>query len=276
MNLANKQKYLIFYLFISVVLAISAYQSPLDIEAEAGTLSLLPIYMSAAKVPTSTGSIHQITSSNSTFNIQPHYLDNASILPNPFVIERNWTGSIATFPAIMDAFRSQIRTSMNEATTAALDEVGRNSTAISSTLRPESGFIVYIVVIVDNNDKIHQVIVDAGNGNVLADILLPTTDVTRMRSGPIFGQPAGPLGPNARGGYPMPPLPPPIPNTGGSYAMPPLPPPIPNTGGSYAMPPLPPPIPNTGGSYAMPHLSANASPIPDSTAQPTQPQFPLR
>jgi hypothetical protein len=133
---------------------------------------------------------------------------------------------------------------MNEATTAALDEVGGNSTAISSTLRPESGFIVYIVVVVDNNDMIHQVIVDAGNGNVLAEILLPTIGVTSMRSGPILGQPAGPFGPNARGGYPMPPLPPPIPNTGGSYAMPPL--------------------------------SAHASPIPGSTAQPTQPQLPLR
>jgi hypothetical protein len=261
MNLVSIRKYLVPYLSVSIVLAISAHQTLLGTGAEADTVNLLPTYMSEAKTPTSIESIHQFASSNSTFNIQPQSLNNASTLPNAFVLERNWTGSIATFPAIMEALRSQIRTSMNEATTAALDEVGGNSTAISSILRPESGFIVYVVGVVDNNDKIHQVVVDAGNGSVLADILLPTVDVTRMRSGPIPGQPADPLGP--------------IP--GGSYAMPPLPPPIPNIGGSYAMPPLSPPIPNIGGSYAMPPLSTQANPTAGSMAQqPIQPQFPLR
>ena len=250
MNLVSMQKYLVLYLSVSIVLAISAHQTVLGAWGEADTVNLLPTYMSEAKTPTSIESIHQLASSNSTFNIQPQSVNNASILPNAFVMERNWTGSVATFPAIMEAFRSQIRTSMNEATTAALDEVGDNSTAISSILRPESGFIVYVVEVVDNNDRIHRVVVDAGNGSVLADIILSTVDVTRMRSGPIPAQPANPLGS--------------IP--GGSYAMPPLPPPIPNIGGSYAMPPLSPPIPNIGGSYAMPPLSTQTNPTAGSMA----------
>jgi hypothetical protein len=261
MNLVSIQKYLVLYLSVSVVLAISAHQAVLGALGEADTVNLLPTYMSEAKTPTSIESIHQLASSNPTFNIQPQSLNNASISPNAFVMERNWTGSVATFPAIMEAFRSQIRTSMNEATTVALDEVGDNSTAISSILRPESGFIVYVVGVVDINDRIHQVVVDAGNGSVLADMILSTVDVTRMRSGPIPAQPANPLGS--------------IP--GGSYAIPPLPPTIPNIVGSYAMPPLPPPIPNIGGSYAMPPLSTQTNPTAGSMAQqPIQPQFPLR
>ena len=151
MNLVSIQKYLVLYLSVSIVLAISAHQTVLGAWGEADTVNLLPTYMSESKTPTSIESIHQLASSNSTFNIQPQSLNNTSILPNAFVMERNWTGSVATFPAIMEAFRSQIRTSMNEATTAALDEVGENSTAISSILRPESGFIVYVVGVVDNN-----------------------------------------------------------------------------------------------------------------------------
>ena len=127
----------------------------------------------------------------------------------------------------------------------ALEAVGRNPTAISSNLQPERGFLVYIVRVVDTQNQIHSVVVDAGNGEVLSSTLVPTLDFTKMRSGPI---PAGP-------GVVMPPLAPPVPNTGPGVVMPPLAPPVPNTGPGVVMPPLAPPVPNTGPGVVMPPLS---------------------
>jgi uncharacterized membrane protein YkoI len=275
MKLAIMHRYLIFSLSVFIVLGISTDKTPTNAGAESGPANLPSDYISSMMTPMSIQSIPQTASSNSTLRTQAYSLNNASVVPNAFVIERNWTGSIPTFTAVMEAFKSQIKISMNEATTTALDEVGKNSTAISSTLQPESGFLVYIVRVVDNNNQIRHVVVDAGNGNVLADILLPNIDVAKMSSGPVPGQPAGPLGPITGRGYAMPALPPPIPNSGGGYAMPALPPPIPNSGGGYAMPALPPPIPNSGGGYAMPPLSIPASP-PAGTAQPMQPPSPIQ
>jgi uncharacterized membrane protein YkoI len=260
MKLANMHRYLIFSLAVFIVLGISTDRAPTNTGADSGAVNLLSNYTPSMMTPISIQSIYHTASSDSAFNTQAHSLNNASTVPDTFVIERNWTGSIPTFTAVMEAFKSQIKISMNEATTIALDEVGKNSTAISSTLQPDSGFLVYIVRVVDNNNQIRQVVVDAGNGNVLADILLPIIDSAKMRGGPIPGQPAGPPGPL----------------TGREYAMPPLPPPNPNSGGGYGMPPLPPPIPNSGGGYAMPPLSVPANPPAGGMAQTTQLPSPIR
>jgi hypothetical protein len=100
--------------------------------------------------------------------------------------------------------------------------------------------LVYIVQVVDVNNQIHSIVVDAGDGRVLASILLPTADAIQMSSGPMPSVPSRPVGPNSGGGYSIPPLPPPIPNSG--YAVPPLPiQPNPNSGG--LMQPIQPPLP---------------------------------
>jgi hypothetical protein len=48
--------------------------------------------------------------------------------------------------------------------------VGTNSSAVAAFIHPESGFLVYNVFVMDgNNNNIHKVIVDAGNGKVLSN-----------------------------------------------------------------------------------------------------------
>ncbi|HEU4447366.1 MAG TPA: hypothetical protein VFR94_22015 [Nitrososphaeraceae archaeon] len=176
---------------------------------------------------------------NSNLSDRAQSPSNTLALQDTYLIERNRTGSIPTFPTVMEAFKSQISTSLNDATTTALNEVGGNSTALSSTLQPSRGFLVYIVQIVDSNNQLHSVVVDAGDGRVLASSLLPVVDTTRIESRPLPNVPIGPAGPPAGGGYSMPALPPPLPNSG--YPMPALPiHPNPNPGLMQPTQPSPP------------------------------------
>jgi uncharacterized membrane protein YkoI len=88
----------------------------------------------------------------------------------PTILTANWTGSVQILPTIMQAFKSQIHINLNEATTNALQAVGTNSSAVVAFIHPESGFLVYNVFVMDgNNNNIHKVIVDAGNGKVLSN-----------------------------------------------------------------------------------------------------------
>jgi uncharacterized membrane protein YkoI len=87
----------------------------------------------------------------------------------PTIPTANWTGSVQILPTIMQAFKSQIHINLNEATTNALQAVGTNSSAVAAFIHPESGFLVYNVFVMDGNNNIHKVIVDAGNGKVLSN-----------------------------------------------------------------------------------------------------------
>ena len=187
MKLSSMYIFLILSLSIFMVLGISTSEESVNARA--------------SSAPTNLGG-----NSTSTLSTQDQSVRNATTTPNSFVLERNWTGSIPTFPTVMEAFKSQLNTSMNDATTTALEEVGRNSIAISSTLQPVRGFLVYIVQVVDTANQMHLVAVDAGDGRILSNILLPTTDIARMRSGPIPGGPAGPVSPIPGSGNSMPPL----------------------------------------------------------------------
>ena len=276
MSPASIRTYLILWLSAFVILVMSTHSELIKAGANSDPLILRSNYIPAV-MPVSIQATSPFEISNSTLNPpQVQSLSNPSDVPETFVIDRNWTGSIPTFPTIMQAFKSQINTSMNEATTAALDSVGNNSTAISSTLQPNRGFLIYDVRVVDSDNQIHAVLVDAGDGKILSNTLLPMIDVVKMRSGPLHVGPAGQAGVTVGGGNAMPPLPPPLPNSGGGYAMPPLPPPLPNSGGGYAMPPLPPPVPNSGGGNAMPQLPVNPIPGAGGSVQPIQPEPPVQ
>ena len=87
----------------------------------------------------------------------------------PTIPTANWTGSVQILPTIMQAFKSQIHINLNEATTNALQAVGTNSSAVAAFIHPESGFLVYNVFVIEGNNNIHKVIVDAGNGKVLSN-----------------------------------------------------------------------------------------------------------
>ena len=228
--------------------------------ADSDPVILISNYVPATMTPVSIQPTHLLENSNSTLNPQVQSLNKPFIAPPTFVTERNLTGSIPTFPTIMQAFKSRINTSMIEATTVALDAVGTNTTAISSTLQPERGFLVYDVRVVDADNQIHSVVVDAGDGKVLSKILLPTIDLVKDEKWTSTCW-------ASRSCW----LP-----AGGGNAMPPLPPPLPNSGSGYAMPPLPPPIPNSGSGYAMPQPPVNPIPGAGGSVQPIQPQLPTQ
>jgi hypothetical protein len=237
---ARKGKCFALSLLTLIVIGLSVHNQSTIARADYEPISLLPNYTTSPMMPEFPQSTTLPKSLSSTFTNLGQPLNNTSALPDPLLVERNRTGSIPTFPTIIEAFKSQIKTTINEATTIALDDVGENSTAISSTLQPDRGFLVYIVQVVDVNNQIHSVVVDAGDGRVLGSILLPTLDAVQMSSRPMPSVPSGPVGPISGGGYSIPPLPPPLPNSG--YAMPPLPiQPNPNSGGP--MQPIQPPTP---------------------------------
>jgi hypothetical protein len=89
---------------------------------------------------------------------------------------QSWTGSISLFSPIIDAFKSKIHTTLNDATTNAINAVsgggaGSNASAgaVAAFIHPENGFLVYDVFVLDSSNNIHKVIVDPGNGKVLSN-----------------------------------------------------------------------------------------------------------
>jgi hypothetical protein len=84
---------------------------------------------------------------------------------------QNWTGSISLISPIIDAFKSKIHTTLNDATTNALNAAGggSNASAVAAFIHPQGGFLVYDVFVLDPSNNIHRVIVDPGNGKVLSN-----------------------------------------------------------------------------------------------------------
>ena len=103
---------------------------------------------------------------------------------------QNWTGSISLFSPILDAFKSKIHTTLNNATTSALNAVGgigSNSSAVAAFIHPENGFLVYDVFVLDSSNNIHRVIIDPGNGRVLSNQRMSMTDMMLMMHHPSMG-----------------------------------------------------------------------------------------
>src|ERR687888_280829 len=98
---------------------------------------------------------------------------------------QNWTGSISLFSPIIDAFKSKIHTTLNDATTNAIKAVagGSNSSAVAAFIHPERGFLVYNVLVLDSSNNIHRVIVDPGNGRVLSNQVMSMMDPGMMGPG---------------------------------------------------------------------------------------------
>jgi uncharacterized iron-regulated membrane protein len=95
---------------------------------------------------------------------------------------QNWTGSISLFSPIIDAFKSKIHTTLNNATTNAIKALGggSNSSAVAAFIHPQRGFLVYDVFVLDSSNNIHRVIVDPGNGKVLSNQLMSMMDIMSM------------------------------------------------------------------------------------------------
>jgi len=126
---------------------------------------------------------------------------------NPYSMSgtsQNWTGSISLFSPIIDAFKSKVHTTLNDATSNAIKAVGggSNSSAVAAFIHPERGFLVYDVFVLDSSNNIHRVLVDPGNGKVLSNQPISLMDVMSMmhpstQMGTMMGGPSdmmmGPL-----------------------------------------------------------------------------------
>jgi uncharacterized membrane protein YkoI len=86
---------------------------------------------------------------------------------------RNLTGSVQIFPSKSQIIQTKASVSLSAAATTAEKSVGLNSHATSAHIAIVNGYLVYRVHVIDTNNNIHRVIVDAGNGKILSTIQFP-------------------------------------------------------------------------------------------------------
>jgi hypothetical protein len=80
----------------------------------------------------------------------------------------NITGSVPLGPTIAKAIASKINVTLANASTTSEKAVGANAHAVALRIGVVHGFLVYMALVVDSNNNFHGVLVDAGNGKVLA------------------------------------------------------------------------------------------------------------
>ena len=81
--------------------------------------------------------------------------------------EMKLNGTIDVKSTIGEAFKSKVTVNIIDAITTAQTSVGANSFVKEAELTAAHGFLVYKIVVVDENMKKYKVIVDPGNGQVL-------------------------------------------------------------------------------------------------------------
>jgi hypothetical protein len=113
----------------------------------------------------------------------------------------NVTGSIPMGPTIAKAIASQIHVSLANASTIAEKAVGANSHAAAVRIGVVHGFLLYMALVVDSNNNFHGVLVDPGNGKVLASTPIPfgALGMMMMGGGGMMGPGMGMMGPGMMG-----------------------------------------------------------------------------
>jgi len=102
---------------------------------------------------------------------------------NMMVMGGNITGSIPLESTIAKAIASQVHTSLANASTTAEKAVGTNAHSIAVRIGIVHGFLVYMALVHDmNSGTFHGVLVDPGNGKVLA-----STPISSAALGTIMG-----------------------------------------------------------------------------------------
>jgi len=131
----------------------------LSIIASTITGILVSTYAQQVNAQNQTGSTSSSTSTNSIKNN-----------PSAVAANSNWTGSIQLSSTLSQTIESKVHTSLSNAIAVAEKTVGANSHATSGRLTAENGFLVYSVWVRNpTNNSLHRIIVDAGNGKVLAN-----------------------------------------------------------------------------------------------------------
>ena len=108
----------------------------------------------------------------------------------------NITGSVPLGPTIAKAIASKVNVTLANASTTAEKAVGANAHAVALRIGVVHGFLVYMALVVDSNNNFHGVLVDAGNGKVLASTQMSM--MAMMQSGMginLMGPDMGMMGP---------------------------------------------------------------------------------
>ena len=79
----------------------------------------------------------------------------------------NFNGTIDVKSTIGEALKSKVTFNIIDAINTAQTNVGANSFVKKAELTPAHGYLVYKILVVDENMKKYKVIVDPGNGQVL-------------------------------------------------------------------------------------------------------------
>jgi hypothetical protein len=95
----------------------------------------------------------------------------------------NWTGTIQVDSTIGEALKSKVNVNMIDAIKTVLVNVGANSFVKKAELTPAHGYLVYKIMVVDENMKKYKVIVDPGNGQVLMKKEITWDDEYKMKHG---------------------------------------------------------------------------------------------
>jgi hypothetical protein len=82
----------------------------------------------------------------------------------------NITGSVTVGPTITKIIESQVHISLANASNIAEKAVGANAHTAAVRIGVVYGFLVYKALVVDSNYGCHDILVDAGNGKVLATV----------------------------------------------------------------------------------------------------------
>jgi len=82
----------------------------------------------------------------------------------------NITGSVTVGPAITKSIESQVHISLANASNIAEKGVGANAHTAAVRIGIVYGFLVYKALVVDSSNSCHDILVDAGNGKVLATV----------------------------------------------------------------------------------------------------------
>jgi uncharacterized membrane protein YkoI len=134
----------------------------LSIIASTITGILVSTYSQQVNAQNQTGSTSTITSITSNNSIKNN--------PSAGAAYSNWTGSIQLSSTLSQTIESKVHTSLSNAITVAEKTVDANSHATSGRLTAENGFLVYSVWVRNpTSNSLHRIIVDAGNGKVLAN-----------------------------------------------------------------------------------------------------------
>jgi len=127
---------------------------------------------------------------------------NQTMPPGPGGQPGQIQGSIDVKQAIKNFLSDNLNVTLSDAVATAEGQI--NGTAVVGHLDVVQGFLVYRVIVIDmTNEVVHSVIIDAGNGSVLASEAIPLSQLMAMHGGMMMGPHGGGMFGGSPGGGQM-------------------------------------------------------------------------